>query len=294
MLPELMVKIWDGDPAEYFTHMDMNRVEYNANILAQEVGVATVEFMEATRADQFRYDEANRLESLIQRVADAVGVSVSTEASWSHGRSISYIDFERWEAGLWTIYKALGGVGERIPAGRILANYHAILFPDMWRGSGPYFMDLTMPAVHLDTEAMVFVTHTADVDQRQAEYNATLRAVHNGDREVRLYCLNLRPRVGIPITMAIGGLQMHQEVNLTASGWSGSGPWTQDVTVPSEATEAVIGQWEGMTDSAVEQMASAILFVSKISGSTITVTAIGEKPTMDLNPMILYDIFSVE
>ena len=27
-LPELMSKIWDSDDAEYFTHIDINRVEY--------------------------------------------------------------------------------------------------------------------------------------------------------------------------------------------------------------------------------------------------------------------------
>lgn len=293
-LPELMSKIWDGDDAEYFTHIDMNRVEYNANIIAKEIGIDQVAFIETTRADQFRYDEANKLESLIRSMASAVGVSVDTDTAWSYNRSISYVDFERWESGLWTIYKRLGGVGERIQAGKVLANYHSTLFPDMWRGSGPYYIDLTMPAVHLDTEAMVFVTHTANVDQRQAEYNARLRAVHNGDRAVRIYSLNLRPAVSIPITMAIGGLQMHQEIKLAASGWSGSGPWAQVVTIPTEATEAVIGQWEGMTDNAVEQMASAIIFVSKISGNSVTVTAMGEKPTSDINPILLYDVFSAE
>ena len=293
-LPELMSKIWDGDDAEYFTFIDMNRVEYNANIIAKEIGIDQVAFIETTRADQFRYDEANKLESLIRSMASAVGVSVDTDTAWSHNRSISYVDFERWESGLWTIYKRLGGVGERIQAGKVLVNYHATLFSSEWKGTGPYHIDLTFPAVHPDTEAMAFVTYTADVQQRVAEYNAVLRAVPNGDRTVRFYAMAQKPKQNINVTIAIGGLQMHKEISLPAASWSGSGPWTQSVSIPQDAMDAVIGQWEGMTAEAVQQMMNAMLHVSAINGTTITVRAIGKKPTITLNPMLLYDVSNVE
>lgn len=293
-LPELMSKIWDGDDAEYFTYIDMNRVEYNANIIAKEIGIDQVAFIETTRADQFRYDEAQKLENLIREIGSRLGVSVSTETTWSYNRTISYVDFERWEANTWALYRALGGVGQRIPAGRVLVNYHATLFPGSWRGNGPYYIDLDMPAVHPDTEAMSFVTHTADIDQRMAEYNALLRIVPLSDRRVRIYALSMLPKVNIPITIAIGGLQMKEELNLTVSGWVGSGPWTQDVSVPERATEAIIGQWEGMSDQAVEQMASAILSVSAIENNVIRIRALGEKPTIDLNPVLLYDVSDSE
>ena len=53
MLPELMMRIWDGDPDERFRAVDMNRLAYNTNILAREAGVEQESFMEVTRADQF-------------------------------------------------------------------------------------------------------------------------------------------------------------------------------------------------------------------------------------------------
>lgn len=293
-VPQLMVKIWDGDPAEYFTFVDMNRVEYNANACAKEAGVSTVAFQEVTRASQFRYDEAQKLENLLKAVAQKRGLSIDIEDAWGYNRTVSYVDFERWESNLWTIYQDLGGVGERIPSDKVLVNYHAVLFANAWQGTGPYYIDLDMPGIYEDTEAMVFVTHTATVQQRQDEYNAVLRVIPNGDRLVRAYADAIRPQTDIPITVAIGGLQMHKEISLPASSWTGSGPWTQTVTVPQGATDGVIGQWEGMSADAVTQMLAARLHVSAISGTTVTVRAIGTKPTITLNPMLMYDISTTE
>lgn len=293
-IPELMSKIWDGDDAEYFTFIDMNRVEYNANTCAKYAGVGTADFLVTTREGQFRYDEAQKLENLIKAIGSKLGVSVSTEANWSYNRTVSYVDFERWESNIWNLYKALGGIGNRIQAGTVLVNYHTTLFASEWQGNGPYYMDLEMPAIHSDIEAMAFVSHTADILQRQDEYNAILRAVPNGDRVVRVQALAIKPKSNIPITIAVGGLQMHTEISLPASSWSGSGPWTQNVTVPQGATDAVIGQWQGMSAEAVTQLMAGRIHVSAINGTTITVRAIGKKPTITLNPMLLYDVSNVE
>ena len=103
-----------------------------------------------------------------------------------------------------------------------------------------------------------------------------------------------KPKHDIPVTIAVGGLQMHTEISLPASSWSGSGPWTQDVAVPQGATDAVIGQWEGMTAEAVTQLMAGRIHVSAINGTTITVRAIGTKPTVTLNPMLLYDVSNLE
>ncbi len=293
-IPELMSKIWDGDDNEHFTFIDMNRVEYNANICAKYAGVGTADFLVTTREGQFRYDEAQKLENLIKAIGAKLGVSVSTESHWSYNRMVSYVDFERWESNIWNLYKALGGVGERIQAGKVLVNYHTTLFASEWQGTDPYHIDLEMPAIYSDTEAMAFVSHTADVLQRQDEYNAVLRVVPNGDRVVRFYTSSVKPKHDIPVTIAVGGLQMHKEISLPASSWSGSGPWTQNVTVPQGATDAVIGQWEGMTAEAVTQLMAGWIHVSAINGTTVTVRAIGTKPTITLNPMLLYDVSNVE
>ena len=292
-IPQLMVKQWVGDAGEYFRHTDMVRIEKNLNICSQYAGIDQVEYMETTRASQFRYDEAQKVEDQIKALASAVGLSIDTEDAWGYGRTVSYVDFERWEAGLWEIYQALGGVGERIPAGTVLVNYRSTLFAGSWTGDGPFEVYMEFPEVKEDTEAMVFVTHTATLEQRVAEYNAVLRAEPYGDGIIRFRALSIRPKVSIPVTVAIGGLQMQKELSLPASAWSGTGPWTQTVTVPSEVKEAVVGQWEGMTDTAVQQMMEGMLHVSAVKGSEITVRIMGKKPTMDLNPMLMYDIADI-
>lgn len=293
-VPQLMVKTWTGKDGEFFTFKDMGRIQKNLNICAQYAGSTQVEYLETTRASQFRYDEAQKVEDQIKALASAVGLSIDTEDAWGYGRTVSYVDFERWEAGLWQIYQALGGVGERIPAGTVLVNYRSTLFAGSWTGDGPFEVYMEFPEVKEDTEAMVFVTHTATLEQRVAEYNAVLRAEPYGDGIIRFRALSIRPKVSIPVTVAIGGLQMQKELSLPASAWSGTGPWTQTVTVPSDVKEAVVGQWEGMTDTAVQQMMEGMLHVSAVKGSEVTVRIMGKKPTMDLNPMLMYDILNEE
>lgn len=292
-IPQLMVKQWVGDAGEYFRHTDMVRIERNLNICSQYAGIDQVEYMETTRASQFRYDEAQKVEDHIKALASAVGLSIETEDAWGYGRTVSYVDFERWEAGTWAIYQALGGVGERIPAGTVLVNYRSTLFAGSWTGTGPYEVYMEFPEVKVDTEVMVFVTHTATLEQRVAEYNAMLRAEPYEDGIIRFRALSIRPKASIPVTVAIGGLQMQNELSLPASAWSGTGPWTQTVTVPSDVREAVVGQWEGMTDTAVQQMMEGMMHVSAVKGNEVTLRIIGKKPTTDLNPMLMYDIADV-
>ena len=293
-LPQLMSKIWDGDEQEYFTFLDMSRVEYNANILAREAGIDQVEFLETTRASQFRYDEAQKLEDLIAAISTALGISSSMETNWTYSRSVSFVDFERWESQLWLCYVALGGVGERIPAGKVLVTYYATLFPDAWIGTGPYHIDLDMPAVYSSTEALAYVAHDATIDQRMAEYNGVLRAVPAGTRKVRVYALRHKPTVAIPMRISLGGLPMQETISLPVSGWTGDGPWTQTVTLSSAPVNAVIGAHEGMTDDQVLDMAEALISVSAVSGTSLTVRALLAKPTMDLNPAVMWETSETE
>ena len=289
VLPELMCKIWDGDDAEYFTWLDMNRVEYNANILARESGVAQVTFIDTTRSSQFRYDEAQKLENLLLAVATKLGKTITIESAWGAGRTVSYVDFERWESNFWTLYTSMGGTGERIPAGKVLVTYSATLYASAWQGTGPYYQDLEMPGIMTSTEALFYVAHTADILQRGAEYNAVFKSKIVSDRSVRVYALALKPTVDVPIRVSIGGLSLYTEVNLPADSWQGTGPWTQTVTLSSVPVNAVLGVWEGMSDDAVESMTNAILSVSAISGSTVTIRCLGEKPNIALNPVIMWE-----
>ena len=288
VLPELMMRIWDGDPNEYFTHVDMNRVEYNANIVARECGVEQVSFETVTRASQFRFDEANRLEALILACAQSRGLSPSMELSWNYNHTVSYVDFERWESALWEVYRDLGGVGERIPSDKFLHTVHATLFKNSWKGSGPYYQDLDMPMIYPGTEAFVFVAESATVVQRISEYNALLQAVYRGDRHVRMYAHSIKPKENIPIKVTTRPFDMYKSFTLTAAGWQGSGPWTQTVDIGQTVANAVIGSDERNSVEQVQAFAEAIIGVSAISGSMVTVRAIGTKPATDVYATIMW------
>ena len=292
-LPQLMIKIWDGDASEFFTYLDMRRVEYNANICAREAGVAQATFLDVDRASQFRYDEAQKLENLILATAQALGLTVTIETAWAANRVLSYVDFERWEANQYAVYQALGGVGERIPSDKKWVTVSATLFSDAWQGVGPYWQDLDVPSVYDSTEALVFVAHTATVLQRVAEYNAMLIAKTLADRRVRVYALSLKPRENIPIKVTTRPFMTYKSFTLTAAGWQGSGPWTQTVDIGQAVANAVIGSDERNSSEQVQAFAEAIIGVSAISGSMVTVRAIGTKPATDVYATIMWSGSSI-
>lgn len=294
-LPELMFRIWDGigydGYEEFFTHTDMNRCEYNANTIAEEAGVPTVQFIEATRASQFRYDEAQRLEDLTKAIAQSLGLTITIEDSWGAGRRISYIDFERWESNLYACYQAMGGIGDRIESHKFLVTVHAVLFANEWEGNGPYHYDLKMPSVHPGRDAVVYGDHNATAVQKMAEMNAVLRAECVRDRYLRVHALSIRPRVNIPIKVTVGMMQMSETITLGASGWQGSGPWTQQITLQDTETvsDAILGICDASTDAMAREALSCGLYVSAISGTTITVTALIKRPSIDLTVGALYN-----
>lgn len=291
-LPQLMFRRWDGighgDMAEFFTFTDMNRVEYNANIIAAEAGVTQVQFVEATRASQFRYDEVQKLEDLTAAIALTIGISVTTETDWGVMRTVSYVDIERIESNLFACYQALGGIGERIESHQFLVTAHATLFVNGWMGTGPFYYDLDVPAVHPGRDAVVYVDHEATVEQRAAEVNAMMRPVILSDRRIRIYALSLRPRVNIPIKITAGMMQMGETITLSTS-WSGSGPWTQTVTLPSQVADAIVGTCEETTDDMAEEITKCGICVSGVSGTSLTLTALFGKPTRTLKVGVIYN-----
>lgn len=293
VLPQLEGRIWDGDPDEYFRFSDMNRVEYNANIVARECGVPQVGFVSTVHESQFRFDEANKLEALILACAKTQGQSPAMVTNWNYNRTVSYVDFERWESALWEVYKALGGVGDRIPSDKFLHTVNATLFANGWKGTGPYYQDLDVPIIKGVSEAIAFVAEGATVVQRMAEYNALLQAVHAGDRRVRVYAHSIKPRENIPIKITTRPFMTYKSFTLTATGWQGSGPWTQTVDIGQAVANAVIGSDDRNSAEQVQAFAEAIIGVSAVSGSMVTVRAIGTKPAIDVNATIMWSGSSI-
>lgn len=101
----ITVKTWTGAESERFTHADMNRICSNANTLASALALETIPFPTATRSSQFDIDTATKLENMIATMAANVEVDVET-TFWTVGRTISYVDLNRWEQSLKAIETA--------------------------------------------------------------------------------------------------------------------------------------------------------------------------------------------
>jgi len=288
-LPELTFKEWEGDPNEYFRWIDMNRLTYNANIIAREAGVSQVQFVEADRTQQFRFDEVQKLENLTKSIALILGVPISIESQWYAGRSLTYHDFERIESNLYACYRAMGGVGERLPTEKFRIIVTATLFKGDWAAQSPSYQDIDVPFYHDGADAMVWIDYHANDEQRYWAIVARLKTEVLADRKIRVWALGATPRADIPMRIKRGVLDMNETINLTASGWSGNGPWTQNVSISSPASDAILGVWEGMTDEAVNQFVEGMIFPSAINGSTVTIRCIGTKPTIDLNPKLMWN-----
>ena len=222
-----------------------------------------------------------------------MGVPLTIETYWHAGKDLSYSDFERWESNNWALYKAMGGVGERIPSDKFLHTVNATLFAGAWKGTGPYYMDLDVPMVYASSEVLTFLSETADVFQQTAAFNALLQVVHLGDRMVRVYAHAFRPRVNIPIKMTSRPFEMYKQITLPSASWTGDGPWTQTVDIGSAVANAVIGSDERNNTAQMDAMAAGIIGVSAVNGTRITVRAVGEKPTVDLYATVMFSAGSV-
>lgn len=106
----LTIKSWTGSSSERFTHEDMDRITSNANSLASSLGMATVSFNVTSRASQFDYREAAKLESLLSRMGSLLGLTIPT-VGWAAGRPLSCIDFNRWEQACSSIQTAMAADG---------------------------------------------------------------------------------------------------------------------------------------------------------------------------------------
>lgn len=153
-----------------------------------------------------------------------------------------------------------------------------------WTGSGPYTQTVSQPGITSAGEYIVFVDPTATLLQRAAEYNAVLRASVS-DGRIILTAMGIRPSEDLPMCIVDG---MMQVASVTVFSWSGSGPWTATVTLPSSAGTAVAGPVSGTSDAQAEAFSEGGIHVSAVSGSTVTLRAMFASPgTLTLGVLYL-------
>lgn len=167
-----------------------------------------------------------------------------------------------------------------------VVGVHRVLPATGWLGSGPYYMDVNVPDVTADGECFAYVDHEATVLQRAAEGNAGLLCSVLSSGIVRVQALNTKPTVDIPMVFFNGGLGSFTEVSVPASAWQGSGPWTATVSAPTFST-AFAGVTESTGATGAEEMARCAIHISAMSSGSVTLRAIGAKPTVDLTVGLL-------
>lgn len=86
---------------------------------------------------------------------------------------------------------------------------------------------------------------------------------------------------------------MIAQFTLTQDSWTGTGPWTQIVDIGAEVANAVVGSDERNDAQQMEAFATAIIGVSAIDGTTVTLRAVGERPAMDLYASVMWSTGSV-
>lgn len=88
----------------------------------------------------------------------------------------------------------------------------------------------------------------------------------------------------------IGAYGKEVEAILFASGWSGSGPYTQTVSISgaNEDSFGNVGLPESATKAQRDEARGSNLFVSDVGAGTITVTADGSKPTIDIPVLVQF------
>lgn len=171
---------------------------------------------------------------------------------------------------------------------KVVTSRYYVLPASTWAGTGPYEQtlaveDSTIPG----QEALVYGDHTMTVEQRAAEYNAVLRASVPAVGRITFRALSIKPKMDLPVRVIDGLFPKMMAVDVPATAWQGSGPWTASVDIGSSVQSAVVGAVSGSSDAQVTDMTDAGIHVSAVNGQTVTLRAMLAKPTVDLKVGVL-------
>ncbi len=152
-----------------------------------------------------------------------------------------------------------------------------------WAGTGPYTQTLAVANDITPTkDFMAYGDHTMSQDQRMAEINATLRAEVTDAGRIKFTALGIKPTVDIPVRIIAGILPTVRNVEVPASSWTGTGPWTVQVGVGQAVQTAMCGPSDASDVTSASAFFDGMIHVSAVSGATVTLRAILSKPSSDI------------
>lgn len=155
-----------------------------------------------------------------------------------------------------------------------------------WKGTGPYYVDLSVQVAN-EKELIAYVADFATLEQRVAEYNALIQAKENGTGIIRFWAVSVKPKVDIPVKVITGMFSNTDVVNIQPGQWQGSGPWTCSLDLGHEVRTATCAMPDGLTTEQARAFIDAGLHVAGVSGNTVTLRAMLEKPGTDMRVGIL-------
>ena len=155
-----------------------------------------------------------------------------------------------------------------------------------WKGTGPYYADVSIPLADRE-ELIAYVADFATLEQRAAEYNAIIQAKEGGTGVMRFWATSLKPTVDIPIQVISGMFSNVDVVDIPESSWQGSGPWICSVDLGHEVRTATCAMPDGLTKEQAEAYIESGIHVSGVSGNSVTLRAMLDRPNMDVRVGIL-------
>lgn len=288
-IPPMLIRYWKGGDAERFKHTDMARIEANINKLAELSDVPTVNYTPKTRASQFNYSEYQKAEDEVKAIADKRNVPVSMETMWGKGRTVNYADFERLEREFYKVYRTAGGRSERIGWDEDILFIDWLISPDDWQGGGPFTCSLDSDFVKRSDDMVAYIPEGVSDESAADAANAVLTVSCERDGRVDITALSLKPTHDIHIRVTTRVFKMNETKTLSSTGWQGSGPWTQSITLTDNIASGIITPAEGMTSQQAQAYANAGISISETNGRTVKIRALFEKPNINLNVIVLYE-----